>query len=91
MKPNLALSLFIGALFSTFITAIYDLMSTVPVLMGQAKEDPNLLGNLILCWLFVTAICSYGMHQWQKALEELNKPRSSDDADRHEKRTDEQR
>ena len=78
MKPNFALSLFIGVLCSTFITAIYTLMSTVPALVDPSKTDPNLVGNIVLVWLFMSAIITYGMQSYQRMLQELNKPRSDD-------------
>jgi hypothetical protein len=81
-KPNLGLSIFIGALFSTFITSIYILMRTVPALLGQGDDAGGALGDAIVVWLVMTGLFSYGLHEWQKFLEEFNKRNRRDDEDK---------
>jgi len=73
MKPNFGLSLVMGALFSTFITSIYILMSTVPALVGTAPEPSNPLGDAIVVWLLLTGLITWGMQGYQRMLEDFNK------------------
>ena len=84
MKPKLGLSIFIGALFSTFITCIYIVVSTVPALLGQQPQSGNPLGDAIVVWFAMTFLFSFGMHEWQKVLEDFNK-RGQRDAEERER------
>lgn len=87
-KPNkLGLSLLVAGLFSTFVTAIFILMSAVPAI-AQGQDAPGLLGQAILVWIFITGIGAYLMQGWQNALEELNKPRDHDKKDGDEDKRD---
>lgn len=90
MKPNFGLSIVIGALFSTFVTSIYILMSTVPALIGNQPPAGNPLGDAIVVWLVLTGMIAFGIHEWQKVLEEYNK-RGREEAEEREKREREER
>jgi hypothetical protein len=90
MKPNLSLSILIGVLFSTFITSIYIVMSTVPALIGNQPAAGNPLGDAITVWFFLSFLFSFLMHEWQRVLEDFNK-RGREDFEARQKREQEER
>jgi hypothetical protein len=90
MKPNLGMSILIGCIFSTFITSIYIVMSVLPSLLGTQPAAGNPLGDAITVWFVMTFVFSFGMHEWQRTLEDFNK-RGREEAEAREKREREER
>ena len=74
MKQNsLGLSIFLGGLFSTFVTSVFVLIQTVPAMIGQGNSTENPLGQAVTVWFVLTFAFSLIFQEWQNTLEEYNK------------------